>query len=197
MPLVFGFVVVEDQVQRAVEDLAWRRRAARQPVLQYPQVDRKVSRELFRAPRNRLRHSQDATCCRSEIPIVRHWGSVIEPRPWLPWGQALPLAQGAAHRFHITNDLLDGALVRCHPRASAKPHFVRQKKGPSVSNPRQRALILAVQMLGGEAAASDTLDTSTGELSSWLGGRLDPPVSLLMRALDVILDDPAFAARAG
>lgn len=62
-----------------------------------------------------------------------------------------------------------------------------------MSNPRQRALRLAVQILKDDACAS--LGTTPDELNAWLTGFATPPVQVLMRALDVILDDPALAAR--
>jgi hypothetical protein len=64
-----------------------------------------------------------------------------------------------------------------------------------VSNPRHRALKLAVHVLGGSAAASDVLHAGTTDLDLWLASNTEPPVEVLMRALDVILQDPALAAR--
>jgi hypothetical protein len=64
-----------------------------------------------------------------------------------------------------------------------------------VSNPRQRALKLAVHVLGGSTAASDVLQVGSRDLELWLASNIEPPVDVLMRALDVILQDPALAAR--
>jgi hypothetical protein len=68
-------------------------------------------------------------------------------------------------------------------------------KEESMSNPRQRALKLALRVLSSETAACDRLGASALELQLWLSGDVTPPVEVLMRALDVILDDPALAAR--
>lgn len=64
-----------------------------------------------------------------------------------------------------------------------------------MANPRQRALKLALQILGSEIAACDTLRARAAELRSWVSEEATPPVEVLMRALDVILEDPALAAR--
>ena len=39
------------------------------------------------------------------------------------------------------------------------------------------------------------LRATASELKQWLSGEVAPPVEALMRVLDVILDDPALAAR--
>lgn len=62
-----------------------------------------------------------------------------------------------------------------------------------MSNPRQRAIKLAVEILGSEAAACERFGALPSELHSWIAGT--PPVTALMQALDIILDDPALAAR--
>jgi hypothetical protein len=64
-----------------------------------------------------------------------------------------------------------------------------------VSNPSLRAIKLAVRILGGEAEACSLLRATAAELQLWLSGETAPPVEALMRVLDVILDDPALAAR--
>ena len=58
-----------------------------------------------------------------------------------------------------------------------------------------RALKLAVSMLGGEAAAREFLRAKAEELALWTSGQEEPSAIVLKRALDLILDDPALAAR--
>ena len=62
-------------------------------------------------------------------------------------------------------------------------------------NPAQRALKLAVRILGGEAAACSRLRATAAELEVWLAGQAVPPSEVLMRVLEVILDDPPLSAR--
>ena len=54
---------------------------------------------------------------------------------------------------------------------------------------------MAVRILGGEAEARGMLRATAAELKQWLSGEAAPPVEALMRVLDVILEDPALAAR--
>jgi hypothetical protein len=54
---------------------------------------------------------------------------------------------------------------------------------------------LAVRILGGEAEACSLLRATAAELRQWLSGEAAPPVETLLRAFDLILEDPALAAR--
>jgi hypothetical protein len=56
-------------------------------------------------------------------------------------------------------------------------------------------LKLAVSMLGSEPTAREFLRAKAEELARWTSGQEEPPAMVLKRALDLILDDPALAAR--
>ena len=54
---------------------------------------------------------------------------------------------------------------------------------------KTRTLQLVARMLGGPARLRDVLRASSTDVAGWLSGRSEPPMPVLLKALDVILDD--------
>jgi hypothetical protein len=52
-----------------------------------------------------------------------------------------------------------------------------------------RALRLAARLVGGPAKLRDALGVSSAEVADWLAGTQEPPREILLRAVDLILDD--------
>ena len=52
-----------------------------------------------------------------------------------------------------------------------------------------RALRLAARLLGGPAKLRDALNASSADVADWLAGTREPPEEVLLRAMDLILDD--------
>ncbi len=52
-----------------------------------------------------------------------------------------------------------------------------------------RALRLAARMLGGPAKLRDALKVPSADVADWLAGAREPPQEVLLKAMDLILDD--------
>lgn len=52
-----------------------------------------------------------------------------------------------------------------------------------------RALRLAARMLGGPAKLRDALKAPSADVADWLAGTREPPQEVLLKAMDLILDD--------
>lgn len=66
---------------------------------------------------------------------------------------------------------------------------------PRLHDEWRRTVMLAVEMCGTKAAACDALEVTERELNRWIGGGETVPDPILVRALNLILDDPALAQR--
>lgn len=52
-----------------------------------------------------------------------------------------------------------------------------------------RALRLAARVVGGPAKLRVALKTSSADVADWLAGTREPPEEMLLKAMDLILDD--------
>jgi hypothetical protein len=51
-----------------------------------------------------------------------------------------------------------------------------------------RAVRLAARMLGGPAKLRDALRVSSADVADWMAGTREPPQEVLLRVMDLILD---------
>lgn len=59
----------------------------------------------------------------------------------------------------------------------------------------QRSIEMAAEILGGNEAVARYLGVNPAEVLSWLDGRAEPAINLLLRLVDLIEEKTVYAAR--